>query len=69
MQQLCGVFARLFNLSVSSNVIPALWKMSIIICPMPKTANPVELSDLRPIALTPIIMKCFERIMLYRLLK
>ena len=35
----------------------------------PKKANPAELNDLRPIALIPIIMKCFERIMLHRLLK
>ena len=31
--------------------------------------NPVELNDLRTVALTPIIMKCFERIMLHHLLK
>ena len=45
--QLCDVFARLFNLSVSSNVIPALCG----ICPVPKNANPVERNDVRPIVL------------------
>ena len=67
-EQLSGVFSRLFNLSISSNTIPALWKKSII-CPVPKRPNPVELNDFRPIVLTTIIMKCFERIMLHHLLK
>ena len=67
-EQLSDVFARLVNLSISSNTIPALWKKSII-CPVNKIPNPVELNDFRPVALTPIIMKCFERIMLHHLLK
>ena len=40
-----------------------------IICPVPKRPNPFELNDFRPVALTPIIMKCFDRIMLHHLLK
>ena len=51
-----------------SNTIPSLWKKSFIY-PVPKRPNPVELNDFRPVALTPVIMKCFERIMLHHLLK
>ena len=41
--------------------IPLLWKTSNII-PVPKTPNPSVKNDYRPVALTSIAMKCFERI-------
>ena len=40
-----------------------------LICPVPKTANPVALNDFRLIALTLIIMKCFEKNNLHHLLE
>ena len=36
-------------------------KMATIV-PLPKKAKVTELNDLRPIALTSVIMKCFERL-------
>ena len=36
--------------------------------PIPKKVQPVELNDYRPVALTPIVMKCLGRIVLSRLL-
>ena len=47
--------------------MPNLWKHSVI-CPVPKNNKPVALNDYRPIALIPIVMKCFERIILKRIL-
>ena len=47
--------------------MPTLWKTSII-CPVPKKAKVSTLNDFRPIALTPVVMKCFERIVLTKLL-
>ena len=62
--QLCDVFYSLFSLSLSSCSIPTLWLKSCLV-PIPKK-NKVcsSLSDLRPIALTCHIMKCFERVVL-----
>ena len=65
--QLSYVFTQLFTWSVKVSVVPSVWKNSTI-CPVPKNRNPSALNDYRPIALTSIVMKCFERIMLRTLL-
>ena len=58
--QLCGIFSFLFNLSLSNCIIPNLWKTSCII-PVPKKPNVKVMNDYRPIALTPCVMKVFEK--------
>ncbi|KAK6178302.1 hypothetical protein SNE40_013103 [Patella caerulea] len=63
-EQLCSVFCKLYQLSIETHTIPTLWKTSRII-PVPKKGNPKVLNDYRPVALTPIAMKCFERIISY----
>ena len=55
-------------MSLRTNSIPHLWKKSTI-CPVPKKRNPAVLNDYRPVALTPIIMKVLERIVLQRLME
>ena len=65
-EQLCNVFCRLYQMSIDNHVIPALWKKSKIV-PVPKKPNSSEMNDFRPVALTSIPMKCFERIILNRL--
>ena len=47
---------------------PNLWKLSAI-SPLPKKSNPKSNNDYRPIALTSVIMKCFEKIIKEKLLK
>ena len=61
--QLCGVFHVLFQLCVELGEIPLQWKTAEIV-PIPKKPNPVLLNDYRPIALTSLLMKSFERIVL-----
>ena len=39
-----------------------------MICPIPKNNSPSDLSDYRPIAITSVVMKCFEKIVLHHLL-
>lgn len=39
-----------------------MWKKSTVI-PLPKSKNPTELNDFRPIALTSLVIKSFERIL------
>ena len=62
-EQLVGVLTRLFNLSLSRATIPP-WLKSATIIPVPKTPALKCLTDYRPIVLTSVVMKCFERLIL-----
>ncbi len=59
--QLAGVFTDIFNLSLSLSVIPLCFKKSTIV-PIPKKNKITCLNDWRPVALTPIFSKCFEKL-------
>jgi len=59
--QLCKVFSDLFNSSLTQGKVPLLWKESTIV-PVAKSASPKELNDYRPVALTSLVMKSFERL-------
>ena len=65
-QELANVFTSLFNQSLSSESVPESWKSSTIV-PVPKKQKPSELNDYRPVALTSVVMKCMERIVLRQL--
>ncbi len=60
--QLSGVFTDIFNLSLSLSVVPACFKKSTIV-PIPKKNKITCLNDWRPINLTPIFSKCFEKLL------
>ncbi len=62
--QLTDVLTDIFNTSLSQAVIPTCLKSTFII-PVPKKF--VCLNDYRPIALTPIMMKCFERLVMHHI--
>ncbi len=59
--QLAWVFTDIFNLSLSLSVVPACFKKSTIV-PIPKKNKITCLNDWRPVALTPIFSKCFEKL-------
>ena len=59
--QLSGVFTEIFNLSLSKAIIPSCLKSTTII-PLPKKPVVSSLNDYRPVALTPVIMKCLEKL-------
>ena len=59
--QLGMIFSLIFQLFLDSHVMPRAWKTSTII-PVPKKATPLQLNDYRPVAVTPIIAKCFENV-------
>uniref|UniRef100_A0AAZ1X703 Reverse transcriptase domain-containing protein n=1 Tax=Oreochromis aureus TaxID=47969 RepID=A0AAZ1X703_OREAU len=61
--QLTLIFTRLFNLSLDQAAIPSCLKSATII-PVPKKSPITSLNDYHPVALTPVIMKCFERLVL-----
>ncbi|TWW61172.1 putative RNA-directed DNA polymerase from transposon BS [Takifugu flavidus] len=64
--QLCGVLLHIFNLSLSLERVPLLWKTSCVV-PVPKTAHAREPNHFRPVALTSHRMKTMERIVLTHL--
>lgn len=66
-EELSYVFSTLFSWSLRDCIVPSLWKTSVI-CPVPKNRSPSELNDYRPVALTSIVMKCFEKLVLRQLL-
>lgn len=57
------VFADIFNLSLSQTSIPTCIKTTTII-PLPSKDKATCLNNYRPVALTPTVMKCFERIVI-----
>jgi len=59
--QLASVFTTIFNPSLAESVVPACLKRSTIV-PGPKTASPACLNDYRAVALTSVVMRCFERL-------
>ncbi len=61
--ELTDVFTDIFNISLSQAVVPTCFKATTII-PVPKKSSPSCFNDYRPVALTPIPMKCFERLVM-----
>ena len=57
----CDIYCRSFNWSLNECSIPSAWKSSIT-CPVPKKKSPSTLNDCRPVVLTSLVMKCFEKI-------
>ena len=65
--RLCHIYCRIFNWSLKDCSIPGAWKSSTI-CPVPKKKSPSTLNNYRLVALTSLVMKCFEKIVLQHLL-
>ncbi len=59
--QLAEIFIDMFNVSLSLSVVPSSLKKSTIV-PIPKKNKITCLNDWRPVALTPIFSKCFEKL-------
>ena len=56
----------MFNECFSTNTVPAAWKTTCIV-PVPKRPVISSLNDLRPVALTSVVMKVCERVVLCKL--
>ena len=63
VEELADVFTDIFNTSLCQAVVPTCLKATTII-PVPKKSSPSSFNDYRPVALTPILMKCFERLVM-----
>jgi len=65
---LAPIFCYIFNWSLSSSTVPLLWKAAKIIA-LAKKRNPQTVKDFRPVALTCIVSKCMERMILAQLVR
>ncbi len=61
--QLVPIFTQIFNRSLELCEVPSCFKRSTII-PVPKKPKITGLNDYRPVALTSVAMKSFERLVL-----
>ncbi|KAK1801487.1 hypothetical protein P4O66_004511, partial [Electrophorus voltai] len=59
--QLAPVFTDIFNFSLTLGIVPSSFKRSTI-GPVPKKPPPSGLDDYRPVALTSVVMKCFDKL-------
>ena len=59
--ELTEVISHMFNLFLSSSSTPSSWKHSIV-TPIPKVHPPRSFEDLRPISVTPILSRVFEKL-------
>ncbi len=64
--QLSSIFTLIFNRSLELCEVPFCFKRSTII-PVPKKPKITGLNDYRPVALTSVVMKSFERLVLAHL--
>ena len=55
------MFQLLFQRSMDSGTVPQLWKHSTVV-PIPKKSSVKAQNDLRPVALTTLMMKAMERV-------
>ena len=58
-----NLFKDLFNASLRQHTVPACFK-AVAIIPVPKKPNIKALNDFRPLALTSVVMKVLERLVL-----
>ncbi|KAL0175519.1 hypothetical protein M9458_027849, partial [Cirrhinus mrigala] len=61
--QLAPIFSQIFNRSLELCEVPSCFKRSTII-PVPKKTKITGLNDYRPVALTSVVMKSFEKLVL-----
>ena len=61
--QLAGVLTDIFNMSLTESVIPTCFKQTTIVL-VSKNTKVTCLNDYRPVALTSVAMKCFERLVM-----
>ena len=56
----------IINSSIDKEIFPDSWKIARV-CPIPKVDNPVNVKDLRPISILPVLSKVYEKVILPQL--
>lgn len=60
------VVTHIINISLSRNVFPSQWKNAYAI-PLPKTSNPITVTDYRPISVLHVLSKVLETVVHHQL--
>jgi len=63
----CSPITQLFNLSLSTSMVPHQWKQAWN-RPVPKVTAPIQHSDFRPISITPVLTRALERMIVQDLI-
>ena len=66
-EQLCDIFHFIFQLSLDLQTVPNVWKQATVV-PVAKKNNPMVFNDFRPVALTSLAMKSFEKLIKWKIL-
>ena len=66
--ELAGIVTSIFNKSFSTGTVPSQW-LTAVVTPVPKKSSPIELSDYRPISVTPILSRLAEKIFVQQWLR
>lgn len=61
-EQLGPIFSYIFRLSLSQQRVPQTWKQSVVV-PVAKVSHPQTLNDLRPVALSSLVVKSLEKLL------
>jgi len=60
---ICSPLTHIFNLSLSLSTYPSQWKQAVI-TPLPKVPTPNSCSNFRPISITWILSRTFEKLVI-----
>jgi hypothetical protein len=66
--ELANIVACIFNESFRTGTVPGNW-LSAIVTPIPKVPQPKQLSDFRPISVTPLLSRIAEKLIVKRWLR
>uniref|UniRef100_A0A2A4JF59 Reverse transcriptase domain-containing protein n=1 Tax=Heliothis virescens TaxID=7102 RepID=A0A2A4JF59_HELVI len=61
LPQTLPVITHIINCSIVSSTFPDQWKIALV-KPLPKTTNPTDVKDLRPISILPCLSKVLEKV-------
>lgn len=62
------IITKMVNKSIETNTFPSSWKKALV-KPIPKKNTVLELKDLRPISILPVLSKVLEKVVLVQVLK
>ena len=66
--ELAEIVTEILNRSYSDGVVPSQW-LTAVVTPVPKKTSPTNLSDYRPISVTPIMSRLAEKILVRQWLR
>jgi len=66
--ELAGIVTSILNKSFSTGTVPSQW-LTAVVTPVPKKFSPTELSDYKPISVTPILSRLAEKIFVQQWLR